>query len=58
MFADAKKMPLEEYLAHQAHEQFSALIKILKGEERVKGSQHDLDEAIHTSAQILAYLQK
>lgn len=45
----------EKFLANQLREQMTTLVKILKGEEQVKGTQQDLDEAIVNCSQILFY---
>lgn len=46
----------EEYTANWLREQCVQLTAVLRGEKRVKGSQQDLDEAIHVSAILLPYL--
>lgn len=54
--AAAEKKSKEQYLVDQLKGQMSLLIKILNGEVKVKGSQSDLEEAIHLCAQILCHL--
>lgn len=54
--AEAEKKSKEDYLADQLNTQITELVKILKGEVPVKGSQQDLEEAIDNYSQILSYL--
>lgn len=53
-----KKITKETFLANRLREQMEILVRILSGEQRVKGSQKDLDESIQCCAQILDYLLK
>lgn len=54
--ADEEDMSPEEYAANWVRKQMVALISMLKGEERVKGLQQDLDESIDICALLLPYL--
>lgn len=55
--AKKKKISKEEYAVKWVEEQMSALVNILTGNQRGKGSQQDLQEAIDIGSEIVAYLQ-
>lgn len=55
--AAQKKMDVASFAAHWMREQMVILTEVLQGKRRIKGSQQDLDEAIHDCAIILPRLK-
>ena len=56
--ANKEGISKEKYAAMWVEEQISALVNILTGCERGKGSQQDLQDAINICPEIVAYLQQ